>query len=163
MLQDHFPVLESKRLTLRPLQQSDAAAYIEIMSFSEKEANLETAKEKIEEHRKLFEKKDSLTWAIEYKGQLVGTIGYYRGFKYQTGEIGYVIRDAFKRRGIMFEAARMAIKFGFHEIGNIRITAYTQASNLPSVAMLKKLGFQNSGKKQDKYTIFELWKEDWEF
>lgn len=51
---------------------------------------------------------------------------------------------------------KVPIQFGF---GNLKLKsaeAFTEAKNIPSVNLLLKLGFENTGKKYGKYSIFRL-------
>lgn len=90
----------------------------------------------------------SLNWAIrDISGNLVGGIGF-RGLdlgKSHKGELGYWLAKEFWNRGIMTEAVRLIVKFGFSELGLSRITAHIFSFNIGSEKVLLKSGFKLEG------------------
>lgn len=74
--------------------------------------------------------------------EVVGTCGFYRGFPADTGEIGYVLRESYRGKGIMNRALELIVEFGFTELGLLRIVAYTDRCNAASIAVLDRLGFE---------------------
>jgi len=66
------------------------------------------------------------------------------------------MKETHRRKGYMEEAIKVPSQFGF---GNFKLKsaeAFTEAKNTPSVNLLLKLGFENTGKKYGKYSIFRL-------
>lgn len=113
------------------------------------------AKEIILNAQQQFEKKQMINWGILHNDQFIGYIGFYRGFENATGEIGYAQREEFRGNGYMSEAVNAVVVFGFDQLKLDRITAYTEASNSPSVQLLLRCGFNNTGELFEKYTIFD--------
>lgn len=142
-------------MNLIQLNQNHLEPMIEISAFKMPDPTPNQALEYINKANADFEKGVGCTWGLEFKGELVGTIGFYRGFANQTGEIGYVMREDFKRQGFMTEAINTILDFGFNELGLKKITAYTALENTASVRLLEKTGFANTQFKFENYTIFE--------
>ena len=85
-------------------------------------------------------------WAIVIVAtdEMVGTLGFYRGFAGGAGEPGCVLKPAFRGRGLMAEAMRLAIKFGRYQMQLSHITATTTRPNDPAIKLLEKLGFRKT-------------------
>jgi len=159
MLPDVFPTLCTERLQLRQLTTDDAQDVLEVFAFNKENPTVECAVDKINTLSSTFKKKEGVTWAIIFQNELVGTVGFYRGFNNDTGEIGYVLKSKFKRLGIMSEASVCVMKFAFERVGVEKITAFTGGDNSPSIKMLHSLGFIPSTIPSDKYSVFEISKE----
>jgi ribosomal-protein-alanine N-acetyltransferase len=96
-----------------------------------------------------------INWAITLNGEVIATCGYYRGFKDATGEIGYVMREAFRRKGYMKEAVQEIVDYGFEQLGLKRIRAITKDDNVGSIRLLEGVGFLKSPERDGDYVIFE--------
>lgn len=129
---------------------------IELAGFRKQDSTIDDAKDLYNRSHRGFQEQSAITWAMECDGQLVGTIGFYRGFENETGEVGYIMKQAFQRRGFMSEALEAVTRFGFEAMQLQRITAYTDINNRASVSLLVKHHFTNTGTTKDEYTIFEL-------
>lgn len=62
-----------------------------------------------------------------------------------TGEVGYSVIEAFRGRGIATEALRMIVDEGFARTLLRKIRAYTVPTNVPSRAVLERVGFIEDG------------------
>jgi ribosomal-protein-alanine N-acetyltransferase len=93
---------------------------------------------------------ESLHWGIFLKdsSELVGTCGYYRGFSRNNGEIGYILRPMYRGRGIMTEAVKLIVAFGFDTLKLETVVAYTSRENLASSEVLQKAGFKKGKSEQ---------------
>ena len=141
---------------LRELQTKDLDDLIELAAFNTLDPSIEDAQRMFEKSRSGYEQGTAITWVLEYKGELAGTIGFYRGFEHDCGEVGYIMKEAFKRKGLMAEALAVVVGFGFNTMQLRRITAYTSPDNLASVNLLLKCGFQRTAETKDDYAIFDL-------
>lgn len=84
-----------------------------------------------------------LHWGIAPVGasRLAGTVGFYRGYPDNVGEVGYALCAAYRGRGLMTEAVRLAVAFGFERLRLAAVVAYTAPDNLASQAVLARVGF----------------------
>jgi ribosomal-protein-alanine N-acetyltransferase len=139
-----FPVLSHEGLILRRVVPSDAPTIQEISYYDGvPAATPEEAVVMLQQIEQDYARGDSVHWGICRRGvdEVVGTCGFYRGYPGNVGEIGYVLREEYRGRGIMTAALRRVIAFGFEEIRLHGIDAYTDPANAASIGVLKRLGF----------------------
>ena len=88
-----------------------------------------------------------LTFAIEYKGQFVGSIGLVKQTDIHrlSAELGYWVGEPFWGNGIAKSAVRLITQYGFSQLGLIRIYSGVFASNTASQKVLEKVGFKLEG------------------
>jgi ribosomal-protein-alanine N-acetyltransferase len=139
-----MPILSGERITLRGLDISDAAAIIDIAVydgvFATNEAEAAAILKLI--HADIANG-ESLHWGIfmnETK-EAAGTCGYHRGFAGNNGEIGYILKDSHRGKGLMTEAVQLVAAFGFEKLELDKVIAYTDPDNFASVAVLQRAGF----------------------
>ena len=159
MVKDLFDknlILESDRLLLRPIKESDADDIFEI--FSDKEvmryydllpfSSINDAVNQVDIFRKCLSEKTMIRWGIELKesGKLIGTCGFF-AFSEESlkAEMGYELNSNYWNRGIMSEALKIIIDFIFRETDINRIEAYVEPMNTASSKLLESLGFTKEG------------------
>lgn len=149
---DNFPVIETERLKLRPVLQSDIA---EIYStFSDAEAlqfygmkplkSEEDAFSLIEAFEKGFKSGSAIRWGIilQSEDKLIGTCGFHNWSKSdKRTEVGYELNREYWHKGFMNEALRAIIHYGFNGMEFNRIAATIRPENSSSRALVEKLGF----------------------
>lgn len=83
-------------------------------------------------------------WGICLKDndEVVGTCGFYRGYPGNVAEVGYVLRAAYRGKGIMTEALRSVLDYGRTQVKLNGIVAYTGKTNLSSITVSNRLSFQ---------------------
>ncbi len=88
-----------------------------------------------------------LTWAIREGDVLAGTIGLYRLDGHSAGEIGYWVSPWSRGRGVVTEAARAVIDWGFSPegAGLTRIEWRAVVGNTASARAARTLGFRYEG------------------
>jgi ribosomal-protein-alanine N-acetyltransferase len=64
---------------------------------------------------------------------------------FHSAFLGYYGMAGFGGRGLMTEAVRQAARHGFQRLGLHRLEANIQPGNLPSIALVKRLGFRLEG------------------
>jgi ribosomal-protein-alanine N-acetyltransferase len=147
-----FPNLETKRLLLRQLENSDVKEVFALrsnpstMKFIPRP--LVTSDEEALEHIAMINAKidnnEGINWAITMKGnpKLIGIIGH---FKIQPqnyrAEIGYMILPEYHGQGIVAEAIKEVVRYGFEEMNLHSIEAIIDPNNLASERVLQKNGF----------------------
>lgn len=147
-----FPDLQTPRLRLRPMRLEDAPEVLILRSDPEvlryipiKPAkHLQDARKYIEMINTGISDGEWILWGICLKeaDQLIGTICFWNISKENaTGEIGYVLLPSHHRKGLMTEAVKEALAFGFKEIGFQNIEAVLTPENTNSVGLLKKYKF----------------------
>lgn len=157
-----FPVLYTDRLILRHINKNDSAALLKlrsdkrIMQFidrpcmtSEDEA-LEFIK-KIEESLK---NNHGITWAVSLKtnAELIGTIGFWRIMhEHYRAEIGYMLSPDFHRQGVIQEAIKQALDYGFKTMNLHSVEANIKPGNIASAKLLEKNGFIKEAYLKENY------------
>jgi RimJ/RimL family protein N-acetyltransferase len=156
--------LETKKLVLRDLENSDAKAFS--INGNDQEINyfnwylpypltLEKAKKIIKKrgieqkgHRWLYE----LAIILKETKEFLGIVSLYDVSKPENkGKLGYWISKNYRRKGYAEEAVRKMIRFAFKDLKLNKISSKCMADNLASINLLKKLEFRKVGiKKWDK-------------
>jgi len=80
-------------------------------------------------------------------GRILGAINFgeiVRG-AFQSAYAGYWIGAPFAHQGYMSEGLRLAIEYAFVTLGLHRIEANVRPENVPSLALVKRLGFRREG------------------
>jgi ribosomal-protein-alanine N-acetyltransferase len=156
-----FPTLETERLVLREIVEADADVLLRIFGDEEHMKwfgsdplkNLEGAKSLIAAFsgwRSL--PSPGVRWGIELKDGdlLVGSCGLFawnRAWKKCT--LGYELTPEATGKGLMREALKRVISWGFEHMELNRIEALVHEQNGPSLALLKKLGFVFEGRLRE--------------
>jgi RimJ/RimL family protein N-acetyltransferase len=148
-----IPTLESERLVLRPPRPDDAepiALYLDNFAVSGNLArvphpyHLDDARAWLRTRRPDLPPHET-NFAIELVGDgLVGHVGYHVDHN-GVPVIGYWLGEPFWNRGIMTEAAAMALDWYFAVTGADAIASGVFAFNKASLAVQKKLGFTEIG------------------
>lgn len=147
-----FPELESERLWLRRIYATDADAILELRSNPETmkfiPRPLIASTEEALEHIKMIEAKiisnEAINWGITLKGnpKLFGVIGFYHSRPENfRSEIGYMLLPEFHRKGIVSEAIKMALAYGFDAMNLHSVEAIIDPGNEASAKVLEKNGF----------------------
>lgn len=77
---------------------------------------------------------------------LIGACGYHTWYpQHERAEIGYHLAEGYRGIGLMSEAMPDILKFGFTEMELNRIEAQIEPHNLPSIRLIRKMGFQFEG------------------
>ena len=157
----HLPVLETPRLTLRPLTMHDAA---DIFAYS---CDPEVARYVLwNAHRSLGDSRDYLrfvlrqyrngepsVWGIVSKdsGRVIGTIGYMAYvWENLPVEVGYSLARSHWNRGLMTEALQAVIDATFQNIYIHRIEAQHDVRNPASGRVMARCGMQYEGLLRDR-------------
>jgi ribosomal-protein-serine acetyltransferase len=88
-------------------------------------------------------------YIIEYKGELVGTVGFGTPNPDNGIEVGYWLRQDLQGRGIITRSVEAVITMLIVEIGLHRVTIRAATSNLPSRGIPERLGFKHEAAMRD--------------
>jgi ribosomal-protein-alanine N-acetyltransferase len=151
-----FPHLQTPRLILRQIRLTDAAAVFDILSDHEATryydedpfTDISQASELVAYWSSAFERRQVIRWGIARQDddRLIGTCGYYGLHTWHSrAALGYELARPHWRQGLMTQALRAVIAFGFEQAALNRIQADVMPANRASVGLLEKLGFVNEG------------------
>jgi ribosomal-protein-alanine N-acetyltransferase len=96
-------------------------------------------------------------------GEFIG-LGMLKATEPDTAELGYVLHDKFKGRGIATELANALLEYGFEQINLPEIFAVTVKENIPSQKVLLKAGLVEGEDmlRNDMWlSYFKISHEDW--
>jgi RimJ/RimL family protein N-acetyltransferase len=151
--------LHTARLELRPLTTEDIEAVWPSMSdprISENMSwnahqNKEETRQFLERAEKDLEAQKGVTWGIRSKGDFCGIFSIisilrsHRALRYDRGELAYWCALTHQGTGIMSEAGRSVIEFGFARLGLNRLVVGHHLENTSSQRLIERLGFQFIG------------------
>jgi [ribosomal protein S5]-alanine N-acetyltransferase len=141
---DIFPEMSSGDLVLKQVEPNDIQDLVEISFYDAKPA--QTLEEAIVMQNRInadYQNGSSIHWCIMNKttGRVMGTLGYYRGFANNTGELGCVLKQDFRGQGIMAAAIKLAAEFGTDTMGLKAVVAITTKQNIKAINLLERLHF----------------------
>jgi ribosomal-protein-alanine N-acetyltransferase len=151
-----FPVLHTERLILRTVIEEDAPDIFRIMSdpmvmryFGRVPmTDLSEAVQRVKRCEASFQERSSIRWALSLRERpsYIGSCGFWRIVpEHHRAEIGYELAPECWGRGLMPEALRAVVQFGFSVMGLHSIEANIHPDNLASRQVLEKLGFAQEG------------------
>lgn len=151
-----FPLIETDRLVLKELDQNDSGNLFDILSDPDVTqfyniptfSHLIQAKKLVNRRRDRFYKGQGICWAIWLKSEsrLVGTCGFNAWFKQrQVGDLGYELAHSFWSRGLMTEALKEVVTYGFETLDLLQQRAWVVPENRASARVLEKIGFESQG------------------
>ena len=150
-------MLETKRLSLRPLTLADAETayynwtgdaeatkYVSWLPHHSIDDTIEWLKEiSWEQAIKTGSPRDNYIWGFVLKenGELFGSGGLIWEDAYQLYQVGYNISKAHWNRGYTTEAMRTILIFATEKLGIKRVAGGHAKENLASARVIEKLGF----------------------
>lgn len=148
-----FPVLMTPRLILRRAAETDIADLFAMRSDPEvmryiprpRATSHDDVRELLTMINGFVEKNERINWAMELKDErkAVGLIGYVNiSPEHHRAEVGYSLARAYHRRGLMREALRAVLDFGFGTMNLHSVAAIIDEENLASGALLDQSGFR---------------------
>ncbi len=105
-------------------------------------------------------------------GKVVGSCGFHTWYTdHARAEIGYAMYgEDFKQRGLMSEALKAIIAYGFEVMKLHRIEAMVGPNNVPSLKLMDKMHFTREGLLRQHYfkngvmedsAVFSLLRDEW--
>jgi ribosomal-protein-alanine N-acetyltransferase len=176
------PILETKRLILRPFQQSDADV-VEKLAGDKQIASTTLliphpypkggAKEWIATHESKYHEGKAVVYAITLKNsdELIGCISLAINIDHNQAELGYWVGVPYWNQGYCTEAGKAILEYGFETRGLNRIHACYLSRNPVSGRVMEKLGMSHEGTRRQhimKWGVYEnlelkgMLRSDWE-
>jgi ribosomal-protein-alanine N-acetyltransferase len=157
-----FPTLQTDRLVLRELRAEDVAqahrmfSDPEVMRYVGKvpHTSVDQSMTFIHRNQALFPARDGIRWAMTRRGsdELIGSCGHWRLYKeHFRSEIGYDLLPAYWGQGLMTEALRAILAFGFTCMGLHSVEAQIDPLNERSRRVLTQLGFTQDGLLRENF------------
>ena len=152
-----LPELETERLLLRKMRLDDAQAMFAYASdpevtryvIWETHGSIEDSENFLRFADKGYERGDFGGWGVVLKdsGAFIGTCGVDVNFapEHARAELGYVLSREHWGKGLMPEAVRTVIRFGFGRMELNRIQARCVAENTASARVMEKVGMTYEG------------------
>ena len=151
----NFPTLETERLILRKLHLEDAKDVFEYASDPEvakyvtwePHKSIEDSINLIKFTHERYEKKEGIIWGIVYKenNKVIGTCDISPAIKHFRAEIAYALSKDYWGKGLMNEAVKEVIRFGFEKMNLNRIQAMCIPENIGSYRVMEKVGMKYEG------------------
>ncbi len=152
----HLPVIKTERLILRPVRMTDA------QDLYEYSRDPEVARHVLwDAHRSIHQTRAYIRFLLrQYRSaapgtfvialrdtdKVIGTIGFmWLQQENRSAEVGYSLSRAYWNRGIMSEALRAVIEFGFVKLNLNRIEAQHESDNPASGRVMHNAGMRYEG------------------
>ncbi|MFL5740440.1 MAG: GNAT family N-acetyltransferase [Flavisolibacter sp.] len=157
-----YPELQTEKLSLRQIKREDAPelwllrSHDLIMRYLDREkmsgvAEAEALIDKIGDSGK---EGTGYSWALSLKNdeKMIGYSGIWRIDKVNhRGEIGYTLHPDYWNQGLMTEALRVIVNFGFDQLGLHSLEANVNPGNGASIRLLEKSGFVREAYFRENY------------
>ena len=158
-----FPEIKTERLFLRKILKSDCDVILFLRSDAtvtkyierpedRKTKDLSDAIKFIEKLNEYLDTNKSISWGIALKNtqQIIGTICLWNfSHKNNTAEVGYDLNPKHQNKGIMSEALKVIVDYGFKKLKLDKIEAFTHNENENSKKLLEKNGFHLNKNRKD--------------
>ena len=178
-------MLRTERLILRPWTNDDLAPFAEISGDSEVMAFYPQPLTKEESHsmgariQSLIAKRGWGFWAVELPKQkkFIGFVGLHipkENLPFSPCvEIGWRLAKEYWGQGYATEAANESLRYAFTELTLTEVVSFTTLANLPSQAVMRKIGMFNTGNNfmhpdiaamhpQCEHVLYKISREAWE-
>lgn len=168
-MQHHF-IIETERLRLREMNESDAEFVFELnlnplvtqYTGDDPFSSIEGSASFLRSYD-AYKKTGMGRWGVELKksNELIGWSGLKFHFKDDTYDLGFRFLQAHWGKGYATESGLACLKYGFEKLELPRIYAEARVENTRSLNVIQKLGFKFCKDGTDcggKTSIFELYK-----
>ena len=152
----HLPSLTTPRLILRPLRMSDAqdlyayardplvSRHVLWSAHQSLRDSRQFLRAAIRQYRRGLPGSFAIT--LRDSGRMIGTIGFmWVNVDHKSAEVGYSLSRDYWNRGIMTEALKAVLAFGFDQLDFHRIEAQHEIDNPASGRVMAHAGMQLEG------------------
>jgi len=155
--------IETERMILRKFRYEDDDAMLKYWIADENIQSMysepvystkEEVKELLDKYIGNYENENYYRWAIILKENMecVGQIAYFMtDDKNHFGEIEYCIGSEFQCRGLMTEAVKAVMDYGFNKINLHKVQICHKSINIPSKRVIEKCGLHYDGNLRDYF------------
>lgn len=152
-----FPILNTERLLLRPFTINDMDDYLLFFTdplVQRYLGNINIPKDEENAIRwvnnmsgRYFNNRTVITWCIELKSshKVIGRIDLGGFVRKTMADIAYYLSKEHWKQGLMSEAVRAVLAYGYEILELNRIQATVHTENKQSINLLKKFGFMEEG------------------
>lgn len=159
---EQFPVLRTRRLTIREIRTTDVEALHRTQASAlvlryigrPPHEQLEQTAKQIATIHEAYENRSMLCWAAILRdgNEIIGTCGYNRFEKENLrAEFGGSLDPTYWGKGLAQEAVEAILDYGFKGLNLHAIEAKIVPQNRGAKFILEKLGFQREGYFQDRF------------
>ena len=164
-------LLETPRLWLRPLVNSDWPMYFELKTHALVQQNVgdiqsdSLIRQGFESRLPSWDKKKNqwlcLVIVLKETEEVLGVTGFLPEWEpYQQAEVGYMLHPSHHRKGYGAESLRAVVQFALEQCQFHKLKATVTEGNTASCYLLEKLGFQKEGLLRDNFKMNGAWKND---
>lgn len=158
--------LATARLWLRPVLPRDVDALHRLWTepgvrkylWDDRVIPRQQAAEVVTRSVELFEEAGIGLWGVMPQGEevLIGFCGYWYFHDPPELELLYGISPTHWGRGLATEAVRAMLRYGFEELGVLRVVGSTEVANIASVRVMEKVGMvlARQAVVNDRDTVF---------
>lgn len=157
-----FPTIITERLILREITAGDANEIFFLRSDAgllkyldkDPEQSLDETIAFLNRIKNDLDSNNGILWGITLKNSdtVVGTICYWRMQKaHYRAEIGYVLHPSQQGKGIMDEAIKAVLQYGFETMQLHSVEANVNPANESSIKLLEKNGFVKEAYFRENY------------
>jgi|GEM_PF-423199 len=157
-----FEFIETERLLLRKLtpekyrqiyRRLSDADIMNLLGLADEKA-LYREKEKYESGLSTYNRSFVNFQILDKESkQLLGACGFHTWYtEHARAEIGYALHsEESKAKGIMSEAMKAVLHYGFEHMQLNRVEAFIGPANIPSLKLVAKFGFKEEGRLRGHY------------
>lgn len=169
-----MPELQTERLILRMLRESDLDAYAEMLADPEVTRFIGNGQPvaRWEAWRNMammvghWQLRGYGQWGVEERasGRMIGRIGCWNPEGWPGIEVGWLLRRDCWGRGLATEGARAAMNYAFEELRLARVISLIRTGNHNSIRVAERLGERLSGKIDlhgFETLIYAIEREEW--
>ena len=176
-----LPTLQTKRLILHRMTLDDAGDVFKYSSDPEVfkfvggkvHKTIKDSEEFLKEICEKYESREVIVWGMVHKehGKLIGDCGFIKWDASQArAELDYLLSREYWDHGLMTEAVKEVIRFGFGNMQLNRLQGICEVANMASARVMEKAGMrfegvlrsyiQHDGKPLDM-KMFSIIRKEW--
>lgn len=144
--------LKTNRLLLRPLNISDLCSVYTYFSDEANTRYMVRLPDKSKEETLQFLSKVTDEWkkdnpicyefAIVFNGEQIGNVSIALNEERTVGELGWIIKKKYWKKGFALEAALALKDFAINELKVLKLTAHCDCRNINSYRLMEKIGLK---------------------